>query len=82
MSYYVSIPRLSGRGELVKLMLLLDNRGYSVAEYADGGWYDYSCKIVHPHIKFDAESDAIAYALSIGTTYSTTMPIIDPESLA
>jgi uncharacterized protein (DUF433 family) len=57
---------------------MLEERGYDDrVEYCEGGWRDSSIDAVLPHLKFEDESDAIAYALLTGNTVSTTLPTRD-----
>ena len=75
MSFYVIIERMNGRNELVSLAEKLYNCGFDDrVEYYQGGWLDSEYGNVYPHLKFENEDDAIAYALSVGKHVIKSVP--------
>lgn len=70
--YYVTICRLNGRQAFYQLAKQLEECGYGDRVlYCDGECDDATL----PHLRFDDEGDAVAYCLTHGCTYKTSMPI-------
>lgn len=77
MSWYVKIPQIATRQEKVNLGMMLHAHGYLVdtVTYNEGGWSDANCySRVLPHLKFEYESDATAFALKYGATVHIHVP--------
>lgn len=76
MTWYVEIPKINGRFNLMLLAEQLDIRGFDDrVEYFDGGWQDKSMENAQPHLKFENEDDAIAYILAFGGELKRTIPV-------
>ena len=79
MVYYVK-TRLNGRKDYVRLAEFFNERGITNAEYFQGGWADQMVHNIASHIKFEDESDAIAYVLAVGGQVSKTIPMEDQKT--
>lgn len=75
MTVYVKLESHISRHGLVDLAENLLNKGFGDdVEYFSGGWADRSIMNIAPHLKFENESDAIAYVLAYGGEISHTIP--------
>lgn len=73
--YYVSINRLRSREDYLHLSEWSHRSGTGDRfKYSKGGWEDYQATLALPHLRFEREDDAIAYVLTYGGSYSTTIP--------
>jgi hypothetical protein len=77
MSYYVKIPRLNGRKDHAELGKWLLQSGAIEVDYFSGGWNDRDTDLVHSHLKFEIEQDAIAFSLAHCCQISKSVPIRD-----
>jgi hypothetical protein len=57
----------------------LDERGYGIVEYSNGGWSESLLYTSAPHLKFGLEEDAIAYSLAFGGTVTSTVPRVEKK---
>ena len=81
--FYVAIPRINGRNDMLELAKKLEGHGYGDnVEYNMGGWMDREINTVLPHLKFDEEQDAIAYVLTYGGAVSRSLPYRDLDIVA
>jgi len=74
MSFYVRVRKLNGRSDHAKLGSWLNQSGVVEVDYHDGGWYDNIVANIAPHLKFELESDAIAYVLAHGGEVNRQVP--------
>jgi hypothetical protein len=80
--FYVVIPRINGRQDMLNIATTLDERGYEGrVEYNEGGWMDRELETVLPHLRFNDEQDAIAYVLTYGGMVSKTLPYRDFDNV-
>ncbi len=80
--FYVAIPRINGRQDMLDLAQKLNSHGYGDnVEYNVGGWMDKEIHTVLPHLRFDEEQDAIAFVLTYGGVVSRTLPYRDLSSI-
>lgn len=76
MTWYVAIPRISGRFKFLEFAEQLGIRGFEDRVfYYDGGWADDILEVTRPHLKFEHKDDAIAYILAFGGKILTTVPV-------
>ena len=73
MTKYVSIPRLNGRGDFFNLSISLHRLGIE-AEYNPGGWNDRLLGTVVPHLRFELDEDATAFAMYTGRLVHSEIP--------
>ena len=76
MSFYVRISPINGRRDQLSLSRYLLKHGYKTVEYCQGGWMDTSVGNIAPHLKFEDESDAVAFVIARGGEYCKEPPVI------